>query len=755
MSRTEEPPPSDPRSLEDTLHDADATAGPAGSEGTLSRYLTIERLGAGAMGVVLRAYDPRLRREVALKILHQQEDADPAAEARMLREAQSMAQLSHPNVVAIYDAETTERGVMIAMELVSGVPVDRWLEEQPRTYQEVLAVFVQAGRGLVAAHAAGLIHRDFKPANVFMGSDSDGAASRVRVGDFGLARVTGLAPTQGPASESSEVELTVAGTIMGTPVYMAPEQHLGLPADERADQFAFCVSLWEAVHGERPFEGGSVFALAYAKQNGDLKPPRTKIPRSIHAAITRGLAPDPAERWPDLATLLQHLQPPRRRWGALALGLSSTLAVTAIAFVLSTDTVSPREARCTTAQEHLARSWDEPIRARLEASSKVPRRVLKSMDAYTKQLDDQYTATCDASPPADNQQFEATMSCLDIRAQRVQTVAELLDTSPVPEGKPTDKLLDSLTPIDRCVSARTKETRELLPDDPQLRTAVLKLRDQNTRVKQLRDDGRLPEALAAADAAVARAQTLGLRPVLANALFTRSSLAKAEERYDDAATLLHRVLELRLSVGDYEGGVAAAMELVYIRGVLQDRYAEADGWAAVVRGLMGSTDIGPVRRGWFFNHTGASMNARGNPEAALEPLQRAVAELSDGLGPGHHSVSDPLSHLANALLKLERASKALEPARRALALRLEHYPEDSKAVETARLNLSKAQARTGATAGALRTLDEALGAIQSRTDTTARQGSLWEEVAEIHARAGDSAAEDAARRQAKALRTRP
>ena len=670
----------------------------------------------------------------------------------MLREAQSMAQLSHPNVVGIYDAETTERGVMIAMELVAGVPLDRWLEEQPRTYREVLGVFLQAGAGLVAAHAAGLIHRDFKPANVFMGSEVDGAAGRVRVGDFGLARETGLARTDEHAPESTEVELTAAGSIMGTPVYMAPEQHMGKPADERADQFAFCVSLWEAIHGERPFDGGSVFALAYAKQNGVLRPPKTKIPTPMQAAITRGLAADPDDRWPDLATLLLQLQPPRRRWGALALGLSSTVAVAATVFALSSDTITPREAQCTAAQEQLAAIWSGPTRAELEAKSSPPLRLLTSLDEYTRQLRDKYGATCDADPPVDDLQFDTTMSCLDSRARRVQTIAEFLATTPVSEGKRVDKLIDSLTPIDRCASAQKAETQQLLPEDPQRRSAVLELRAEVTLVNQLNDDGDLPAAIVAADAAVGRAETLGFRPVLATALFTRSSLAKAENRYDEAAMLLHRVVELRLSIGDHEGGIAAAMQLVYVRGVLQDHYDEADGWAAVARGLMGTTDIGPVRRGWFFNHIGASMNARGEPQAALEPLQRAVHELSQGLGPEHHSVADPLSHLANALLKLGRHSEALTSSERALELRTGHYRPGSRESETARSHLSRAQSGTGAPQEALKTLEDALQAIVSETDTAARQAILWNHIADVHTRSGDSSAADEARRRTNALR---
>lgn len=757
VSATNEPPVSDPRSQEDTLHDGLPTDADAADIGgvTLSRYLTIERLGAGAMGVVLRAYDPRLRREVALKLLHQREDVNPDAEARMLREAQSMAQLSHPNVVGIYDAEMTDRGVMIAMELVAGVPLDRWLDEEPRAYPEILEVFVQAGQGLVAAHAAGLIHRDFKPANVFMGSDGDGGG-RVRVGDFGLARETDpVGPTDEAASGSESIELTAAGTIMGTPLYMAPEQHMGEPADERADQFSFCVSLWAAIHGEFPFAGDSVFALAYAKRSGTLRPPVVRIPSRIQAAITRGLATEPDERWPDLAALLEQLKPPGKHWRALGLGLGLSVAVAVTTFVFASETVSPREARCAAAQEQLTATWRESTRVELEAEAQAPARLLSSIDDYTEELRAKYGTTCDASEPLDDLQFDVTMSCLGDRVRRVETIAELLTTTRLPEGKRVDKLIDSLTPIDRCADPERMESQQLLPTDPERRAEVLALRAEYARAKRLQDQGQNAEAIATADAAVERAEDLGVPAALANALFTRSALAKSERRFDEAAARLYRVVELRLSIGDHGGSIAAAMQLVYVRGVLQDHYEEADGWASVARGLMGATDVGPVRSGWLYNHVGASLNARGEPEAALEPLQRAVAELSDGLGATHHSVADPLSHLASALLKLDRASDALEPAQRALKLRVGHYPQGSTEVESARVRLARVHSETGAPDDAMKVLELALEAIESQTDASSRRAVLWEHVAQVHARSGDTGAATQARARASSLRALP
>ncbi len=714
--------------------------------------MVIEQLGAGAMGVVLRAYDPRLRREVALKLLHRHEDAE--AEARMQREAQSMAQLNHPNVVGIYDAETTEHGVMIAMELVAGVPLDRWLKDESRSLSQVLDVFGQAGRGLAAAHAVGLIHRDFKPANVFVGIDADRQdVTRVRVGDFGLARETTptrALETEPTSGEPSSVDLTATGTIMGTPVYMAPEQHLGVAADERSDQFAFCVSLWEALHGERPFEGTSVIALAYAKHHGKLRPPRAKIPAAIQAAISRGLSSAPADRWPDLATLLERLEPRRRRWGALALAGTIAVASVGITAAVTSDSISPREARCATAQEQLAANWNDEVRAELERTERGPARLFDALGSYAVQLDARYEQTCTATPPLDDLDFDVTMSCLEARTRRVWTVVELVSTSDVPRGKSIDKLIDSLTPIDRCAQTRWMGSRQLLPDDPQQRQLVLEIRDEIAAVRALESEGRVAEAVARADAATARAESSGFAPILGKALFVRSSLAKAERRFDYSAELLRQSLEIRLSIGDDEGGIAAATQLVFVRGVLQDHYEQADDWAAVARGLLERTDIGPIGRGWFHNHVGASMNARGEPEAALDFLRQSANELAEGLGPEHRSVADPLSHLANALVKLDRASEALEPARRALELRDAHYPPGSSALTAALVNRGRALSLTDSHEEALQHLRRAAEALESE-GPAAKRAELWGHVARAHERAGQVEAAAEARERARAL----
>ncbi|MDC0716542.1 serine/threonine-protein kinase [Nannocystis bainbridge] len=289
----------------------------------LGRYRLLGRLGQGGMSVVFRAHDPQLRREVAVKLLHAPRgQPDPEQLARLRREAQALGRLSHPNVVQVFEIGEAEGQSFVVMELVRGTTLREWLAERPRTPAETVAMVSQAGRGLAAAHAAGIIHRDFKPENVLVGADG-----RARVVDFGLARANPGAPAD-TATGSLDAPLTKSGTVLGTPAFMAPEQ-LRDPgrADARADQFSFCVMAWEALHGERPFEDLAAVAAGRMRP----PPPGTPVPAALREALARGLRTDPAERWPTMDALLAALAAAdgrraaggRRRWllaaGALAL----------------------------------------------------------------------------------------------------------------------------------------------------------------------------------------------------------------------------------------------------------------------------------------------------------------------------------------------------------------------------------------------------------------------------------------------------
>ena len=309
---------------------------------TIGRYVVLERLGVGAMGVVYSAYDPELARQVALKILRPRSVANQgaaAARVRLLREAQSLAQLSHPNVVSIYDVGSGEDEVFLAMELVQGENLRVWARRKTG-WREVVRVFVQAGRGLAAAHRLGLVHRDFKPENVLVAEDG-----RVCVTDFGLARPdpsVDVPATSGSEAVSSGsgvlgVTLTVEGDAIGTPAYMAPEQHGGGEADARSDQYSFCVSLYEAVYGRRPFSGDSEKLIAEAKaaKEPELPPHRlddrlSPVPGWLRRVLKRGMARAARHRFASMDDLLAELErgAAGRPWVGLTMG---ALAIGALA----------------------------------------------------------------------------------------------------------------------------------------------------------------------------------------------------------------------------------------------------------------------------------------------------------------------------------------------------------------------------------------------------------------------------------------
>jgi serine/threonine protein kinase len=279
----------------------------------VGRYLVLSSLGSGGMGVVFAAYDPQLDRKIALKLLRSGIAVSTKdARTRLRREAQAIAQLSHPNVVSVYDVGTTDDGdLYIAMEFVEGDTLTSWLRNYPRTWREIIDVFLQAARGLWSAHGVGLLHRDFKPDNVLVGGDG-----RVRVTDFGLARSV-LAPDEAmhakPVMTALNLALTVTGTVLGTPRYMPPEQLTGPAVDARSDQFSFCVALYEALYGTHPLRDGTAIAML---DHGDhaLPPPEgTRIPAAVGRAVLRGLEREQARRFPSMGALIDELVPRPRR----------------------------------------------------------------------------------------------------------------------------------------------------------------------------------------------------------------------------------------------------------------------------------------------------------------------------------------------------------------------------------------------------------------------------------------------------------
>jgi predicted Ser/Thr protein kinase len=337
----------------------------------LGRYRIERELGAGAMGVVHAAFDPDLERRIALKVLRSA-TATSEARDRLLREARAMARLSHPNVVTVYEVGAEGARDFIAMELIHGNTLAQWLRETKRSPWEVLDTFLAAGQGLAAAHAAGIVHRDFKPHNVLRRYDG-----RIVVTDFGLAREAEAAlpaerdvPRQlgaDPGPSSSVASLTATGALLGTPPYMAPEQWRGDAVTPATDQFAYCVALWEALAGKRPYHGPTLEDLRNQIARGPAALDASHIPRRLRGLLLRGLDPDPERRWPSMNALLVRLVRARRR-PRVAFAIAGAVA-TAIVLLLAVRPGDVPTLGCETPGRDLASVWSETIAADLRAKT--------------------------------------------------------------------------------------------------------------------------------------------------------------------------------------------------------------------------------------------------------------------------------------------------------------------------------------------------------------------------------------------------
>jgi serine/threonine protein kinase len=335
----------------------------------IGRFSVLGLVGRGGLGEVYAAYDPELGRRVALKVLAS--DADRAGSARLRREATAMARLSHPNVARVYDVGNVGDQLFIAMEFIRGQTLRSWLAARTRTWKEIRAVFLAAGRGLAAAHREGIVHRDFKPDNVLI--DEDG---RARVVDFGLASSVHADPPR--AHDTADDILTDAtqpsdADAGGTPAYMAPEQHTGRSGDARSDQFSFCVTLFEALHGRRPFLGRTWQTLRPQVMRGDTGAAQRRIPPHVGRAVNRGLASDPERRFADMDALLAELErEPGRRpgWKLLALGTAAVLAG-GLAYALAGRPAEPPAPACS--DDDAPACVEQRVRAQLDQAEALAR----------------------------------------------------------------------------------------------------------------------------------------------------------------------------------------------------------------------------------------------------------------------------------------------------------------------------------------------------------------------------------------------
>jgi tRNA A-37 threonylcarbamoyl transferase component Bud32/tetratricopeptide (TPR) repeat protein len=672
---------------------------------SVGRYVILGLVGRGAMGEVYAAYDPELDRKIALKLLSSPStwsapSESTAARGRLLREAKAIARLSHPNVVVVHDVGMLEQRVFLAMEFIDGVTLASWLAKAPRGWRDVLDRFVAAGRGLAAAHAAGIVHRDFKPQNVMV----DGVG-KVRVMDFGLARrlddqtesrgelpgPAGVVPQ--PAGIDMDLALTRTGALLGTPRYMAPEQLLGAAADARSDQFSFCVALYEALYREHPFSSRNLSALTEGLAGGRASEPsppaRARVPSWLRRSVLRGLAAAPEQRFASMADLLEALarDPARRRRRAGAVAAAAALAIVA---GLGFQHLANRErALCRSAPARLAGVWELPGRtpgpaARRAAveraflatgtapAAEILQRLERALDRYVTRWIDVYTEACEATHVRGEQSEELLdrrMSCLGDRLMELRAVTDSFAAADAKVVAGAIETSDALGSLDRCSDARLLKALVQPPRSERVRASVEWLRAQALALKALRFTGRDAEALARSRPLVAQARALGYRPLVAEMLVIQGfSAYGAGKRAASADMFLAAWTEAEQCRDDEVAAEAAVMTFSL---VAQDRgrHAEALRLQRLAESSLARLGRSDDRlAAWMLQGRALDDDNVGNDQAAVEHLQEAIALKQRALGPDDPDVGFSLSSLACSLTELGRFAECLEATDRAIAL---------------------------------------------------------------------------------------
>ncbi|MCY1004562.1 serine/threonine-protein kinase [Nannocystis pusilla] len=647
--------------------------GPQAGSLQVGRFTVLERLGEGGMGVVYAAYDALLDRKVALKLLHPR-GLTGGGDARLLREAQAMARLSHPNIVSVFEVGSHGPQRFIAMEFVRGHSLDAWLKAAPRDWRAVLPILVAAGRGLEAAHRAGLVHRDYKPHNTLVGVDG-----AVKVADFGLARthVAAEPPPAGddPADEAPLLDrpLTRAGAVAGTPAYMAPEQHEGRPCDPRSDQFSFCVTAYQALYGALPFPTDSLAALLTAVRAGQVlpAPPDSPVPSWVRRAIVRGLAPDPAQRHPSMGALLAALLADpavtRRRRARIGLFGAALGLLGALAGALAT---SPG-ARCPDGAAKLRGVWDDGRRAAIAAAllgSRQPfaastwERVGRDLDRYAAAWRAALTDACEAHRAGrqSDTQYDLRVRCLELRRTALAELTGVLAQAD-PAALPRAALAaGSLPPIEACGDLEGLLADPLRPPaDPARASAVGRTQVGLAHVRALESTGLYARAVAAADAVAADVAATGHRPFAAELALLRGR-ALLSERAEAADAALTAAVREGLAGGHDRAAIEALARRIFVRGYRLGRRDDALRDEEFVLALLDRVADDGRLRGEYLNNMGAVWLGLGEWTRAEPLLVAAVAAKTAAFGPDSGELVYTLANLGTLRNDLGRTGAAIE-----------------------------------------------------------------------------------------------
>ncbi|MEM7158084.1 MAG: serine/threonine-protein kinase [Myxococcota bacterium] len=715
----------------------------------VGRYLILHELGSGGMGVVYLAHDPSLNRHVALKLLRRRSD-DPyeaaAAAARMTREAQAIAKLSHPNVVNVYDVGMHDGLVFITMEYVRGTTLTSWLREGTHSAPEIRAMFIEAGRGLEAAHQAGLVHRDFKPDNVLVGEDG-----RPRVLDFGLARVDPSHPssqggsdglTGDPASISaaalSEVEaggggnpfdsdvlstpLTRNDIIIGTPLFMAPEQQRGGEVDARSDQFSFCVALYRALYSQDPYRSSSPSERVKRIQHGtvELPPLDSRVPPWVDQVIFRGLEARPSKRWPSMTELLAALEAQPVALWRRASSVVAGAGLLAVATFFAGRSAASDDPACDDGSARVDSLWTGErqgrVRRAIEAGDEAYAehawsRVHAEVDDKTGRWKEVYQQTCEAHHLHREQSaelFDLRMQCLQERNDELDAVLHVIENGQADSSLHAVTAVNGLPSADRCIDDERLRSRSAPPIDPALAERAAAVQERVREVKALRSMSRLDEAEALASAALADSEDLGealarleLRMELGRVFVAKADYEQGEREYRE-------VVAAALRTGNDRLAVRAGNGLVSVVGDRQARFDEGRAWYDMANAVLDRMGGDPVLRSSLLNDMGSVWYRHQDVEEAIDAYTQAIAMRRAVAGDSVATLAGQRVNLGNALLSQGRPDEALASYQHSQAELVELLGEEHPRTALASLSVAIAKHELGLYGEALADLERVL-----------------------------------------------
>ncbi len=769
----------------------------------IGRYVLISSIGQGGMGVVFLAYDPELDRRVALKLLRIGL-LGREGKARLTREAQALARLSHPNVVPVYDVGTVDDQAFVAMEYVEGQTLKRWLKT-PRQWREIVAVMRDAGRGLAAAHAAGLVHRDFKPDNVLIGVDG-----RVRVVDFGLARElddmsnpSGVTPADRPDGKPvprvrritssggdehhSLSQVTRADQIIGTPAYMAPEQVANGACDDRADQFSFAVTFYEALWRQKPYDvtdtvDGSDLATFADKRlvkprTIAAEPPRhSDVPSWVRAIVMRALSHDPIHRFPSMDALLAALDKDpaqTRRRVATVVAMVLVLGLGAVGFVRGQ---AAKRRLCEGARDEVQKAWSAEARERVRAAfarTGLPYAEMASstltrlLDQYAVNWSNQYKDACEATRvrgETSEDVLDLRMACLGDRLKELAALASVMEHPDADAVQEAPRAARNLTPPSECGDVAALKAETPRPRDPELEKRVDRLQQRLAEMIAQYSVGKNVDALKIGEPLLVDARAVGWQPLVAEVALWNGRAAA--DQGDDGKSIpgFRDAFAAALAGRDEKtlkwAAVRLAQEYVY-----KNEMKEYDYWERVASATMqrGSPDVHAERflehercvalyqlgrvkerlrcleahaqkakdlNEWELTMLGLAAKDAGQVVEAIDWLKKGVEYSVREAGATHPRSLELRGYLCDGYLELGEYGQALAECQAALRTVREVAPENLYLI-------SRMQLYLGSTLREMKRYDEARKLLLAAQKGVKPEGEVLVELAQIDEATGD------------------